>query len=164
MIVLDGAAATGVVGVVAVGVAAWGGWLSLGSSARGPGWALSALSRWRPMPWSVAVAGAVLVVVVEPVWVGLGVVYVGLVVGALTFLVRRSLRRVRDVYGDFGDSSHVTPLVGRRSGWLLIAGGGVIAAIGVWDLTVRGWAGVFGVLLAACLAVVGWIVLRRSRP
>ena len=163
MIVLDATAATAAVGIVAVTVAVWGGWLSLGSSRRGPGWALTVLTAWRPMPWLLAVAGSLTAILVEPAWVGIGVLYVAVVVGFLTRSVRRSLERVSDAYGLDDAPGAGAPMVGGRTGRLLVAGGVLMAVLGTWDVAVRGWAGIFGVLLAVCLVGVGAVILLGTR-
>ena len=162
MITLQTGGATAAVGVVALLVAAWGAWLSLESSRRGPGWALAVVERWRPMPWIVVVVGGVALVAVDPVWVGAGILYVGLVVLVLTSMLRRSLGRVHEAYGGFDPSAASRPALGPSAGRALLAGGAVIAGLGVWDVAVRGWSGVFALGLAACLAAVGATLLRRS--
>lgn len=154
-------ASTGVVGLLAVVVVGWGAWLSVGSSRRGPQWAYDSLTRWRLMPWVLTVAGAAMAVLVEPVWVGVSVAYVGLVTGFLMRSVRRRLDHVREMYGGF-DAPTVAPVaVTSRVGSYLLAGAVVLALLGAWDVSVRGWSGVFGVVLAAFLGGVA-LVLRRT--
>lgn len=99
-------------------------------------------------------------VLVEPVWAGVGVLYVGLVTGWLMRSVRRRLDLVRQTYGDF-DAPSTGSAVSIRAASYLLGGAAVLAAVAVWDISVRGWSGVFGLALAACLGGAG-MMLRRG--
>lgn len=156
---LDVGTATAGVGAVALAVAGWGGWISIGSLRSGPGWARSRLSTWRPMPWVLAGLGAVAIALVRPVWVGLALVYIGVVTGWLLWIVRRNLDRVHAAYGEFDDVG--VPFDGTRlGGWIMVTAV-VLGAVAIWDVTERGWIGLFGLALAVGLGSVG-IYLRRA--
>lgn len=155
----DAVGATAVVGAVAIIVVLWGAWISLGSLRHGPAWALDQLSLWRPLPWVLGIAGLGAVFLVDPVWVGLGVVYIALVTGWIIWAVRRNLDRVRQAYGGFDEVSSQFPM--GRMGSFLVAGALLLGAIAIWDVSVRGWTGLFGLALAVCLGGVG-LALRRA--
>lgn len=161
MIELGTGPASGLVGLVAVAVVAWGAWLSLGSSRRGPAWAHDALTTWKWMPWAVAALGLVLIALVKPIWAGIAVIYIAAVTGWLTRTLRRGLDRVREAYGELGPPPAGGPTVSPRVSTYLLVGAAVLALLAAWDTTVRGWVGLFGLALALCLGGVG-IVLRRS--
>lgn len=161
MIPLGSGASAALVGVAAMIVVGWGAWLSIGSSRNGPDWAHSVLVRWRRLPWLAAAVGVVLAVVVAPVWVGVSVVYIGAVTGWLMRTVRRSLDRVRLVYGGFDAPAATSASVSTRAVTWLLVGSVVLAGVAVWDIAARGWSGLFGLVLAGCLGGVG-LVLRRS--
>lgn len=103
---LDTAGALAIVAVVCVVVAAWGLWLSRGSAARGAEWGYTTLGVWRPFPWAIGVVGVVLLVLADPVWVGVAVLYVAVMTWWLTRSVRRKMQVVRDTYGGFDDPPH----------------------------------------------------------
>lgn len=98
---LDTTVSTVVVAVLVVLVSLWGIWFSRGSAQRGPAWALAQLERWRPAPWVAALLGGVALVVVDPVWLGIAVLYVAAVTGWLTRTVRLRLDSFRRSYGEF---------------------------------------------------------------
>jgi len=150
--------ASGLVGLVAVLVVAWGAWLSAGSSRRGPAWAETFLTSWRWMPWSLAALAVALAVLVSPIWAGVAVLYIAGVTGWLMGAVRRNLCRVKAAYGEFDPPPAGGS--GRMSTYLLV-GAAVLAVLAAWDTSVRGWAGAFGLVLALCLGGVG-LVLRRA--
>jgi hypothetical protein len=158
-VTLGAPAATAVVGSVAVAVVAWGAWLSIGSSRRGPAWAQRVLTGWRPLPWTIGVGGAAAALVVEPAWMGLGVAYIAVVTGWLMRTVRRNLEAVREAYGGF-DPIAPAPISGRIATYLL-GGAAVVGALAVWDIWARGWGGLFTFALAVCLAATG-LFLRRA--
>lgn len=150
-----------VVGAVAILVAGWGTWLSVGSSRRGAGWAHAFLVTWRWMPWAIGAAGVVLALVAEPPWVGIAVAYTGFVTAILARSVRTRLSLARDTYGAFDPPSEAAISQSATMGTYLMWGGVVLAVIAVWDVTERGWAGAFGLALAAILALAGWLVRGR---
>ncbi|HSJ36226.1 MAG TPA: hypothetical protein VLB85_14350 [Acidimicrobiia bacterium] len=156
---LDTSASTLIVGVVAVGVAIWGTWFSVGSSRRGPTWAHARLRAWRPLPWVLGAMGIAASFLFDPAWVGLSLLYIAVVTGWLTRIVRKNLDQVRSTYGDF-DEVEPTP-ISEQVGLYLLVGSVILAAISLWDVAVRGWGGVFGLVLAACLGGAG-VVLRRA--
>lgn len=152
--------AAAVVGFVAVLIAAWGSWFSVGSSRRGPQWAYDQLDGWRPLPWALAITGLGLLVAVQPRWLGFALLYIAIVTGWLTRTVRINLARVRAEEGDLGDVA--PPAAIGRTAVYLLAGAGLLGAVGIWDVWVRGWQGWFGLVLAACLGAAGW-ALRKAR-
>jgi len=111
------------------------------------------------MPWVLAGLGAVAIAIVRPVWVGLALVYIGVVTGWLLWIVRRNLDRVHAAYGEFDDVG--VPFDGARlGGWIMVAAA-VLGAVAIWDVTERGWSGSFGLALAVGLGSVG-VYLRRA--
>ena len=160
MIGLDQAVATAVLGAVAVAVAIWGVWLSVGSSRQGPAWALSQLGRWRRAAPLLLIGGGLATLVFEPFWMGIGVVYIAAVAWWLTSSVRRSLLRTLEVFGDLGDGTPPSAASASAYSRILLGGAGVLALFSVWDVVNRGWPGVFGVVLAVCLGYVGIRVFR----
>lgn len=155
----DSSASTVVVGVVAVGIAIWGTWFSVGSARRGPSWAYDRLRAWRPLPWVLGAVGAVASLVVDPAWVGLSLLYIAVVTGWLTRTVRSRLAHVRSVYGEF-DRVERGPISG-RVGLYLLVGSVVLTGISLWGVALGGWVGAFGLLLAAFLGGAG-LALRRA--
>lgn len=151
-------AATAVIGAVAVLVAGWGAWYSSASSRQGPTWARQHLERLRLAPWLLGLTGIGVVLAVEPLWVGLAVVYMAVVAGVLMWQVRRRLVAVELAYGPYDDDLPSQP---RQVATYLLGGGIVLAVVGVADLAVRGWSGVFALVLAAILAGAGLAVRRR---
>lgn len=95
--------ALALVGGVCVVVAVWGMWLSHGSATNGAEWGYAALNSWKPMPWIIAALGLFLLVLAEPIWIGVAVLYVAAMTGILTRSVRRRMEAVRRVYGGFDD-------------------------------------------------------------
>lgn len=156
----DAAGATAVVGTAAVFVAAWGGWLSIGASRLGPGWAQTHLETWRHGPWLLALAGGGMAMAVTPIWVGMGVVYIAVVTGLLMRQVRRRLAIVEGTYGAFERPAAASSM-SRRAGAYLMGGAALLALLGAADLMVRGWSGLFALALAATLAVAGVLVGRQ---
>lgn len=156
---LDTTASTVVVGVAAVLIAIWGTWFSVGSSRRGPSWAHERLGAWRPLPWVLGAVGVAASLLVEPAWVGLSLLYIAVVTGWLTRTVRRRLDHVRSVYGEF-DHVERGPISG-QVGLYLLVGSVVLAGISLWGVTLGGWVGVFGLVMAAFLGGAG-LVLRRA--
>lgn len=98
---LDLLGSTVAIAVVVLGVGAWGLWLSRASARLGPEWALGQLHRFRPVPWVLGVAGVAAAAVLEPIWLGVAVLYVAAVTGWLTRSVRKRLEAVRQTYGGF---------------------------------------------------------------
>ncbi|HLU52330.1 MAG TPA: hypothetical protein VK011_01935 [Acidimicrobiia bacterium] len=101
---LDIPASMAVIAVVVVAVIAWGAWFSAGSARHGPSWALTQLQRWRPMARSLGALGVIITVAVEPIWLGVAVVYVAAVTWWLTRTVRNRLEAFRNTYGEFDES------------------------------------------------------------
>ena len=158
---LGAGGATALVGLVAVLVVGWGTWLSVGSARHGPGWAHSVLDGWRLMPWAVAGAGALLALLAEPGWAGVAIAYIGLVTGWMARSVRGRLDYVRQTYG-FDAPTATTVGQVKRAGNYLLVGALALAAVGLWDMSVRGWDGVFGLILAGFLVLAGLILRGRS--
>ncbi len=158
MIQLGPAAATVAVGAATILVASWGAWISLGSSRRGPGWALAQLERWQPASGAVALLGALAMLAFDPFWMGVAVAYIGAVAWWLTRTVRRHLLRARSLYGEL--SSPAGTGVNRRLSAYVLAGAAGLGVIAIWDTVERGWVGSFGIALALVLA---WVGLRLRR-
>lgn len=103
-VTLDIPASMAVIAVVVVAVIAWGAWFSAGSARHGPSWALTQLQRWRPMARSLGALGVIITVAVEPIWLGVAVVFVAAVTWWLTRTVRNRLEAFRNTYGEFDES------------------------------------------------------------
>lgn len=145
-----------VLGGFAVGVIAWGAYISAGSARNGPSWAHRRLAVTRWLPWTIGLAGAALLVLVRPWWLGAVVAYMGVVAGWLRY---RAFRTVDQVLVEYGEPP-ATPALSPRTPGILLAAAAVIGVLAVIDITVRGWIGLFGLGVAA---VVGWAALRM-RP
>lgn len=158
---LDAGVATALVGMVAVLVVGWGTWLSVGSSRHGPGWAQGVLQGWRLMPWAVGGAGALLALLAEPRWAGVAIAYIGLVTGWLARSVRGRLDYVHQTYGFDAPTATAVGQVSRAGNYLLV-GALALVAVGLWDISVRGWDGVFGLILAGFMVVAGLLLRGRS--
>ncbi len=98
--------------------------------------------------------------VVAPAWVGVGVVYVALVMGWLSRSVRRRLHMVREAFGGF-DAGVSNPGLTRRTGGWLVVVALALGGLAAWDMTVRGWVGGFGLAIALFSGVVGVVMVRR---
>lgn len=154
---LDTGAATVLVGGVAVLVAAWGAWFSSRSSRDGPRWARDHLGRWRLAPWLLGLLGLGATMAFDPVWPGLGVLYIAAVTGFLMRQVRRRLEAVERAYGPFEEGLAARSSA-PRMGFYLMGGGTVLALLGVADVAVRGWSGAFALALAGILVMAGLFV------
>lgn len=147
---------------LAVGVGLWAANLTVGSATRGPDWALASLPpvfRWGLV---VAVLGVVLAVIVEPVWIGLGVVYLAGVVAWTARSVLNGLRRLQDAGADGAlPAERQATMVGRVGFWLLIVGaaGAGVAAI---DMESRGGVAVWDLLLVVVVVGAGVMYRRRA--
>lgn len=156
---LDASSSTIIVGSVAVGIAIWGTWFSVGSSRRGPTWAHERLRIWRPLPWLLGAVGVVFSFLLDPPWVGLSLLYIAVVLGWLTRTVRKRLDLVRSTYGEF-DQVEQGPISG-QVGLYLLVGSVVLTGLSLWGVVAEGWVGVFGLMLAAFLGGAG-LALRRA--
>jgi hypothetical protein len=98
-IVLSEVAAFAVVGSAVVLAVVWGAFVSVRSAASGPGWAIVHLGTARVFSAVVTVLSLVAIALVRPVWVGLAVAYVSLVVWFLAAMIRRNLSRLAEAGG-----------------------------------------------------------------
>jgi uncharacterized membrane protein YhdT len=151
-------AALAVSGGVMVVIVGGGAWFSTRSAVRGPLWALERVGLLRSFGWFIAAGGLMLSVVTTPRWMGLSVLYLGVIVVVLAGLVGRSLKRVAAFGGLDGlPIASRDALIGRaRTGLMIGAGGfGVLAVLaeGVVALTMAG----IGVALFA-----NWLGLRLA--
>ncbi|MFO7549232.1 MAG: hypothetical protein R6X29_10240 [Acidimicrobiia bacterium] len=135
MIELTGQGATALVAVVAVAAVIWGASFSLRSALHGPQWALDHLgSVTRAL--AISAAGSILLLLlVRPVWAGLGILYV---VGAVWFLVaslRRSMARWRELGGfeEIGGERRAAVLGRARTLSWVGAGGMALVAAVLWS-------------------------------
>lgn len=154
---LDTGTATALVGGVALVVAAWGAWFSSRSSRDGPGWARDHLGRWRLGPWLLGLLGFGATMAFDPIWPGLGVLYIAAVTGFLMRQVRRRLEAVERAYGPFEEGLAARSSFQGMASYLM-GGGAVLALLGVADVAIRGWIGAFALALAGILVMAGLFV------
>lgn len=150
------AASAGVVGGL------WGGMVSVRAATRGPQWALDHLRKALPIALMLLVIGGAFLLLVSPGWVGAALVYVFGLVAWMARSVARSLEKVREA-GGFTPLSpgRQAVILSRTARWLLI-GGGVIAAVAVYDFSWRGWPAVFDLVLAGALLLPGYRIRQQA--
>jgi hypothetical protein len=160
VIQLSDGEATAAIGGVALVVAAWAGWYSVGSATRGPAWALAHLRTAVPVFGWALLPMLVAALLIRPVWAGVGALYV---LGMARWLVGSQRRSLLLVEREIGFEA-IDPIARRRTlrRARIAAGVGavVLAALGVIDLVVRGWPGLFALSLGVVLAVAS---LRLGR-
>jgi hypothetical protein len=108
------------------------------------------------------VAGVVAAIVVEPLWLGLGVVYLAGVVVWTARAVLRGLQRLAEAgaYEPLPVERQAV-VVGRAGHWLLTVGA-LGAAVAVIDFDNRGGAALWDLLLVAAVVVVGVMYRRKA--
>ena len=147
---------------LATAVGLWAAFVTVGSATRGAEWALSTLPVW--FRWSVvlAVLGVVVVVVVSPIWIGFGVVYLAGVVAWTARTVAGGLERLQEagVYEPLPPARQAA-LIRRVSLWIL-----VVAALGtavvVIDIESRGGVALWDLVLVGALGIAGVLYRRRA--
>lgn len=134
------------VGLAAVAAVGWASYVSVRSASAGPAWALAHLARTRPVLIAVAVIGSAALVAVDPIWVGVGVLYVVAAVGFLVAMLRRTLARLQAVGGfDEIPMHHRVRIVSRATTALAVLGL-ALAVVG-------------GVGAAMTAGAIAWVVL-----
>ncbi len=149
--------------VTVSGAAAWGAYLSVHSAEHGLAWAGPHLDRAFRGFGAVTLLGFGLVLLVAPVWLGLGVAYVGLVVVWLVRTVRASLRRAADLGVDEPLAPERHRAVLDRTGRGLLGAAVLVAALAALDLGIRGWVALVDFVLALALAIPGWRAWRKAQ-
>ena len=151
-----------VLAALATAAGLWAASITVGSATRGADWALKTLPLW--IRWSVvlAVLGVVVVVVVSPVWVGFGVVYLAGVVAWTARSVVGGLKRLQEA-GAYEPlpAARQAALVRRVSFWILVVAG-LGGAVSVIDIESRGGVALWDLVLVGVLAVAGMLYRRRS--
>jgi hypothetical protein len=100
---------------------------------------------------------------VEPIWMGIGVAYIAVVIIWLSWSVRRSLARVAAVSGgELELSARRRSEILVSSGRGLLAAAGVVAVLSTFDYSWRGAPALADFVLVAALAVPGVVALRRA--
>jgi len=144
------------VGLVVVAAIGWAANLSVRSALEGPGWALAHLRVSTRYFMLVLIAGAVLLVVVSPVWVGLAVTYVAFMVWFLAGLLRRSLTRTEDAQGfDELPMERRLEIVSKSRRLIVVTAVGIVL-IGLASLPASQAAGAVGVALGVVLGLTAW--------
>ncbi len=140
----------------------WGGLVSVRAATRGPQWALDHLQRSYPILLALVGGGVAVMVLVEPGWIGVSLLYVAGLMAWMARSVSRSLERVRAT-GSFEPlpPDRQSAILTRASRWLLI-GGAAIGVVAVLDFMWRGWPAVFDLALAAVLLVPGLRIRRQA--
>ncbi len=141
----------------------WAAHISVNSTTRGPDWAIDRLPR--ESLWSVAAmaAGVLAAVLVDPAWVGLGVVYLAGVVAWTARAVLKGLVRIQDA-GEYEPlpAERQAAVVRRVATWLFIT-----AALGVAvtliDVESRGGVALWDLPLVGVVAAAGAVYWRRAR-
>lgn len=157
--------AQSVVAASTVGVVAglWGAFVSVRSAVLGPEWALEHMKRVLPAFIVVTGLGVLVMIWVRPIWVGLSVVYVGMVLVIFARRIGRSLAHVQ-AYGDLDPlPKDRQAAVLEKASWSLLAGGLIVMGLAVLDVTARGWQAAFDFLLAGALLVPGFLYARTYR-
>lgn len=123
------------VGLAVVTVAAWGSFVSIRSSARGPRWALDHLASIRAWVIGGVAVGLLLTLAIRPLWVGLAVLYVALTVVFLAAMLRRALTRLEEAGGLEELPADQRSQIVRRARMLILAAGVLLGALGVVGMT-----------------------------
>lgn len=158
MISLDTEGAVLVVGIAAASAIGWAVNLSLRSVVRGPSWALSHLRGAGRLLMALLLAGVLVLILVDPVWAGLAVLYVGVMVWFLAGLLRRNLARLERTHGfDEVPPERKAEIVSRSRRFLFIVAAGVaVVGVAVWGAS-PATAGV-AITIGVMLAVAAWRV------
>ena len=147
---------------LAVAAGLWAAHISVSSATRGAEWAAGKLPgeiRWGLIALA---AGVVAAIVVEPLWLGLGVVYLAGVVVWTARAVLRGLQRLAEAgaYEPLPVDRQAV-VVGRAGLWLLtVSALGV--AVTVIDYESRGGVAFWDLLLVAAVVVVGVMYRRKA--
>jgi len=145
-----------------LGVVIWAGYVGVRSSEVGPAWALRHLRRVSPGLLLITAAGVLLAIWLEPEWLGLAVLYVGLVTFWIVRRVIRGLKAAERLGGfDPLPNTRRAALLHRVSRGLLLAGLVLVvlsSAFALW----RGWVGAIGLLPGLALLVPGLLLGRRA--
>jgi hypothetical protein len=162
VITLSLEAAVDVVATAGVLGGLWGGTVSTRSALNGPEWAMVHLRKTMPVAVALSAVAAVVLVVVRPMWVGVGVLYTTGMVAFMSRGVSRSLERV-------AASGGLAPLTeeGRlrillRAARMLLTVGGVLVVIALLDYRWRGSPALFDWVLVAMMVLPGWFIWRRA--
>lgn len=147
---------------LAVAAGLWAAHISVNSATRGAEWAASRLPgeiRWGLVALA---AGAIAAVVVEPLWLGLGVVYLAGVVAWTARAVLRGLQRLREAGAYEPLPVERQAVVVARAGlWLLIVGA-LGVAVTVIDFENRGGVALWDLLLVGAVVSAGAVYRRRA--
>lgn len=147
---------------LATAVGLWASFITVGSATRGAEWALSTLPKWFRWSLVLGVLGVGVVVIVSPIWVGFGVVYLAGVVAWTTRTVAGGLERLQEA-GAYEPlpAARQAALVRRVSFWLLVitALGAAVAAI---DIESRGGVALWDLVLVSVLLLAGVLYRRRA--
>ena len=148
--------------VLVLGVVIWAGYVGVRSSEVGPGWALHHLRSVSPVLLFVTAAGVLMAIWLDPEWVGLAVVYVGLVTFWINRRVIHSLAAAERLGGfEPLPTPRRAALLRRVSRGLLLIGLSVALLSGPF-LVWRGWSGAIGLLFGIALLVPGLVLRHRG--
>ncbi len=157
MIDVGGDGAVLLVGGAAVAALGWSVGVSIRAASRGPRWALGHFIAADRVIVAAAACGGLVGVLVDPLWAGIGIIYVAAVVWLLAGVVRRILEHAA-VAGDLdGLAPHrraAIVLAARRRFAVLGIVIGVVAAA-AWTVGPPAWVGAAAgaVLVAAALVL-----------
>lgn len=145
------------VGGAAVAALGWSVGVSIRAAARGPRWALSHLAASDRVVVVAAACGALVAVIVDPSWAGIGIVYIAAVVWLLAGVVRRILEHAA-VAGDLdGLAPHrqAAVVVAARRRFAVLGLILAVVATAAWTVGPPAWVGAAAgaVLLGAALAL-----------
>ena len=147
---------------LAVAAGLWAAHISVNSATRGPDWAMSRLPgeyRWSLL---VLAVGLIATLVVQPIWFGLGVAYLAVVVAWTARALLKGLQRLGEV-GAYEPLpvGRQAALVGRVGFWLLTV---AVLGIGVAivDIESRGGVAYWDLLLVGLVAAAGIMYRRRA--
>lgn len=140
----------------------WAAHISVNSTTRGPDWAIDRLQRESRLSVAVIVAGVLAAVLVDPAWMGLGVVYLAGVVAWTARAVLRTLVRIQAA-GEYEPLSaeRQAAVVRRVATWLFITAALGIA-VTVIDVESRGGVALWDLTLVGVVAAAGAVYWRRA--
>ena len=149
--------------LIAVSLAAgWGAFLSIRSAESGPVWARRHLMASSIAGGVVTAVGLIVALFVGPVWMGLGVAYIGAVIAFLSWMVNRSLRRAARLGLDEPLPVARRRAVLRKAARGLLGAAGAVAVVAAFDISVRGAIALADLVLVLALAVPGLVAFRNS--